>query len=203
MRYVTHIIRDDRASTAVEFAMVLPLLLLLLLGMVDAGRFMWEYNEAEKATQMGARYAVVTDLVPGTDFADFSFAIDAGVTPGDPVPTSEFDYVSCDDASCPTCVGGDVCGTVNYDSDAFGNIVSRMVAMYPLIQPANVEVEYRNAGLGYAGDPNGPDVAPIVTVSLKDLQFQPITCFLFACSIDMPDFRAALTLEDGSGTVSN
>ena len=41
-----------------------PLLPVLLLGLIDAGRFMWEYNQAEKATQMGVRYAVSTDLVP-------------------------------------------------------------------------------------------------------------------------------------------
>ena len=75
--------------------------------------------------------------------------------------------------------------------------------MYRPIGAGNVEIEYRNVGLGYAGDPNGPDVAPLVTVSLNDLQFQPITTMLFGVSVDMPDFRAALTLEDGSGNVSN
>ena len=46
-----------------EFALVLPVALLFLLGIVDAGRYLYEVNQLEKATQMGARFAVVTDPV--------------------------------------------------------------------------------------------------------------------------------------------
>ena len=40
-------------------------MLILLFGIIDGGRFMWEATEAEKATQMGARMAVVTNPVAG------------------------------------------------------------------------------------------------------------------------------------------
>ena len=63
-RKTPRLLSDQTASTAAEFAMVLPLLLLLMIGLVEAGRFMWTCNRAEKATQMGARYAVATDIVP-------------------------------------------------------------------------------------------------------------------------------------------
>ena len=56
--------RDRSGAGAAEFALVLPLFLMFLLGIIDAGRYMWEHNRAEKATQMGTRYAVVTDMVP-------------------------------------------------------------------------------------------------------------------------------------------
>lgn len=51
--------------------------------------------------------------------------------------------------------------------------------------------------------PNGPDAAPLVTVRLTALNFQPLTTMIFGTSVPMPDFRAALKLEDGSGTVAN
>jgi hypothetical protein len=199
------LIRDTRGASAAEFALVVPLLLLLLFAVIDGGRFMWEYNRAEKATQMGARFAVVTDMVPA-GLASHSFSIDDAIPQGSVVPTADFDSITCDDTDCPPadCVGS-VCASIDgtYDAAAFDNIVTRMSYMYPQILPANVTVTYKNVGLGYAGDPNGPDVAPLVTVRLRGLSFHPITCLVFACSIDMPDFRAALTLEDASGSQSN
>jgi len=195
-------LRNTRAASAAEFALVLPLLLLLLFGLIDGGRFLWEFNRAEKATQMGVRYAAVTDLVVGSGFYDYSFSINDGIPQGSVVPTDNFDNASCQEGSC-TCVGGNVCDDVAYDGTAFQDIVDRMSAMYPPIGPANITVDYKNIGLGYAGDPNGPDVAPLVTVKLRDLAFQPITCLVFACSISMPSFAASVTSEDLSGTISN
>ena len=202
MTAFVRLLRDRRAASATEFALVLPLLFMLMFGLIDAGRFMWVYNEAEKATQMGVRYAVATDMIPGAGFVNYSFAIADGVPQGSPVPTSEFDNIVCDEDAC-TCTGGDVCGTVALNSAAFQDLVVRMRAMSGAVRAANVEVEYRNIGLGYAGYPNGPDVAPLVTVSLRDLQFQPLTCMFFLCDVGMPTFRAALTLEDGAGDRSN
>lgn len=189
-------------STAAEFAMVLPLLLLLIFGIIDGGRFLWEFNRAEKATQMGVRYAAVTDPVLGSGFSDYSFSINDGIGQGSTVPTANFDDASCNSSSC-TCTGGGVCSAVAWDGTAFGNIVKRMQLMYPQIAASNVVVDYKNVGIGFAGDPNGPDVAPLITVRLTGLQFHPITCLMFACPIAMPDFRAALTAEDLSGSISN
>lgn len=195
------LLHNERAAAGAEFALVLPLLILFIFGLIDAGRFIWEYNRAEKATQMGARYAVVTEMVP-SGLELYSFALSDSILAGNPVPTANFSSATCTISSC-TCTGGGICGSIGHDSVAFGQIVDRMQAMYPPIADSNVIVEYRNVGLGYAGDPNGPDVAPMVTVRLTGLTFQPLTTMFFGTGVSMPDFRAALTLEDGSGSVSN
>jgi hypothetical protein len=77
-----------------------------------------------------------------------------------------------------------------------------MRAMKPDIQAANVQLEYRGSGLGFAGDPNGMEIAPLVTVKLTGLQFRPITSLL-QLTFTMPDFRTTLTAEDASGSQSN
>ena len=203
MRRLNSLLSDRAAASAAEFALVLPLLVLFLLAIIDAGRFMWEYNRAEKATQMGARYAVATDIV-ADGLVDYSFAISDGILAGEPVPAANFTQATCNDTDCDDCDGGPVCGGIGYNATAFGDIVAWMNNFYPRIGTANVVIEYRNVGLGFAGNPSGPDVAPMVTVELTGLQFQPITTFfLGGTTINMPDFRASLTAEDLEGDVSN
>ena len=196
---------DCRAASAAEFALVLPLLILLLFGVIDAGRFMWEYNRAEKATQAGARMAVVTNVVAqgiaSTKFAGKTFG-GVTLTQGDRIPASALPTVTCTNTgpcTCTGCISG-IPGT--YDSAAFGAVVQRMQYMMPAIQASNVIIEYHGSGLGFAGDPNGADVSPLVTVKLANLQFRPLA-FLMFTTISMPDFATTLTAEDLSGTESN
>ena len=59
-----HFLRNRRGAVGAEFALVVPLAALVLSGIIDAGRLMWTWNRAEKATQMGVRYAVTTDMIP-------------------------------------------------------------------------------------------------------------------------------------------
>jgi Flp pilus assembly protein TadG len=202
MSVFVRLLRSERAASAAEFALVLPLFLLLLFGIVDSGRFMWEYNQAEKATQMGVRYAVVTDPVLNGLYT-YSFSISGGIPQGSAVPTTSFNTATCDNSTCSCSPGGGFCSATSRNATAFTNLVTRMSYMYPQIAASNVQIQYKNVGLGFAGDPDGPDVSPLVTVSLTGLQFHPITCLVFACSISMPDFRAGLTLEDATGTESN
>jgi Flp pilus assembly protein TadG len=202
MTNLRRLFRDEGAARAVEFALVLPLLLLFLFGIIDAGRFMWQFNKAEKATQMGVRYAVVTDPVLN-GLSTYSFSVSGGILQGSPVPTTSFDTATCTSSACSCSPGGGFCSATSRNATAFTNLVTRMSQMYPPISASNVQIQYKNVGLGFAGDPDNADVSPLVTVSLTGLQFRPVTCMVFACTIGMPDFRASLTLEDGSGTVSN
>ncbi|EYD76712.1 hypothetical protein Rumeso_01670 [Rubellimicrobium mesophilum DSM 19309] len=51
--------RDDRGTTVVELAFVIPLLLLFFFVLLDFGRLTYTWAMAEKATSMAARMAAV------------------------------------------------------------------------------------------------------------------------------------------------
>lgn len=203
---LSRLARSRSGASAAEFALVLPLLLLFIFGLIDVGRFMWTTNRAEKATQMGARFAIVTDLVPA-GLVGYSFAVSGGIPQGDPIPESSFGGASCTSTtnavaalavSC-TCTG--TCPNLGTASvTAFNNILDRMRKFMPELKANQIKIDYAFSGLGYAGDPNGIDVAPLVKVGLQNVTFTP--GFLPGLNITLPAFSAEATLEDGSGTTT-
>ena len=216
MTLARRLLKSTSGSSAAEFGLVLPLFLILLFGVIDSGRFMWESNEAEKATQVGARVAVVTDVLSsGLRDEDYAGQNIGGTTlaPGDLIPAAALGSVkctstgcTCETAPCPSNLG-------TFNSTTFTNVlVSRMKWMYPSIKPENVVVRYRGSGFGFAEASGGGgggggateqiEISPLVTVTLTGVQFHPITTLLFN-TITMPDFSTTLTAEDASGAYSN
>ena len=204
------LIGDQRGASAAEYALVLPLLLIVLFGTIDVGRYAWSLNQAQKATQTGARWAVATDMV-ASGLYSYSFATSANVPQGTIVDATLFPGVVCTStattASC-ACASGGSCASalLSVDSNAnnaFGRLATRMAQIYPGLTRQNIVVTYAWSGLGFAGDPNGADVAPLTTVSLQNVDFVPFPSFVFGGSVRLPAFAYSLPMEDGSGTSSN
>lgn len=200
MKLVAHLVKDRCASVGAEFALITPMLILFLLGIVDVGRMMWTWNRAEKAAQMGVRFAAVTDMAD-TGLADHDY-FDDGVPRGNPIPDASFGAATCTSTGC-VCTTEPCPGLGTTSTDAFDNTVARMQAIMPEIQPANVTIVYSNSGLGYAGDPYGPDVNPLITIRLSDMSFRPALGYVFGITIPLPSFASTLTMEDGRWAISN
>ncbi|WP_114521765.1 TadE/TadG family type IV pilus assembly protein [Altererythrobacter sp. ZODW24] len=200
MNALKNFIRNDSGGPAAEFALVLPIFIIFFIGIIDVGLYAWTINRAEKATQVGARHAVVTDMV-ASGLANYKFATDGGIPQGTTVPQSAFGGVSCTSAGC-TCTATCSFPTTS-NGAAFTGIVTRMGQILNDIEPANVQVDYSWSGLGFAGDPNGPDVAPIVTVTLQNQTFTPLLFQLFGGTVTLPTLSYSLTSEDGEGTFAN
>ena len=205
--------RDRRGGSAAEYAMVVPLLLVFIFATIDGGRFMWRYNRAEKATQAGVRVAAVTQIIPtGLSGTWVGATVNGNIlTQGDVIPVSAIGTITCTKPSgtlgC-VCTGTSVASPLScpgtIDSTGWVKVRDRVILMEPAATEANISVEYRGSGLGYAGDPSGLDIAPLVTVRLKDLTFQPASLLIFGqTNYKMPEFTTTLTAEDSVGTHSN
>lgn len=195
---------DDESGAAGEFALMLPIIILFMLGLIDAGRYAYDFNRGEKATQIGARVAVVTD--PAVEqLADYNFS---GVTvggvllgQGDRIPLGALGTISCNSVECTCTATPCLNGTTTLDPAAFAIMADRIREIWPTVGNDDITVEYSGSGLGYAGNPNGMDIAPFVTVTLTGMDFTSL--LLFGGTIGFPDFRYTLTMEDGSGSGYN
>lgn len=188
------LIRDQRGTSCVEFSLVAFVFFMMIFGLIDFSRAMWEWNAAAKATHWGVRYAVVNDIV-SLQFKNFnglaSGALESGqdISGADVIDTFGKDWIKCNNAGCEDDPG-------QMDPVAFGLIVQRMQAIYDKIRDENVVIVYTHVG-GFAGNSLGPDLEPLVTVSLRDMQFDFITPGLVGIfTLDLPDFVASMTSED-------
>ena len=75
--------RTERGASAVEFAIVLPVLFLVIAGIVDFGRFFFTQIQVTNASREGARAAVVLPTPAASDMTAITQRALAGV-PGVP-----------------------------------------------------------------------------------------------------------------------
>jgi hypothetical protein len=87
--------RRERGQALVEFALVLPILLILLLGILDFGRGIAAYNSVSNAARSGARVAIVNQDADAIEAAVMSEAISLGEV------EVEFDPDVNDQPACP------------------------------------------------------------------------------------------------------
>jgi Flp pilus assembly protein TadG len=70
----------EAGQELVEFALILPLLLLLFLGIIEFGRAMLAYNTIANAAREGARYGIVTPNSGAVQARCLEFTSAAGLT---------------------------------------------------------------------------------------------------------------------------
>ena len=92
--------RDERAAAVVEFALVAPLLLMLVMGIVDFGWMMMKANLVNNATRDAARVASLSgsfDQIKATVDSELG---SAGISPGDVTV-----QITCSNPGGTTCDG--------------------------------------------------------------------------------------------------
>jgi len=168
------LVRDRRGAAGVEFATLALVFAMILLGIIDFNRALWEFNQVEKSCRVGVRFAVVHDMVAPGMF-NWNGVASAGLDPGDPISLTDF-TPSTANCSCSN-ISGDppVCGTISCDNwgpadqDAFDDILREMESVYSRLNTPDtvINIKYEHIGLGFAGNPVGPDVWPLTTVTVQ------------------------------------
>jgi Flp pilus assembly protein TadG len=198
---------NQAGAVFAEFAILLPVVVIVVCGSIDFLYAFYQWNAAAKAVEVGARIAAVSDPVaPGLNKLS-NEAVLNGAMPHDPMPSFT---LTCKSGAC-TCVG--TCnGFLNnsFDAMAMNRIVfgrgsaacndatsyyaTGMCDVLSSITPANVVIVYKQTGLGYAGRPGGP--APTITVSLQNMQFHFFfLSALLGIHIAMPSMATTITAE--------
>jgi Flp pilus assembly protein TadG len=71
-----------RGSAAVEFALVMPVALMILVGTIEVGRALWIRSTLQFAAEETVRYAMVHRSASDAELTDFTLDHMAGVNPG-------------------------------------------------------------------------------------------------------------------------
>lgn len=199
----------ENGAAMVEMTIVMTLLLALTLGFVDFGYAFYQWNAANKAVQVGARLASISDPV-ATSLATAA----PSTTPGAPVAAGAYGPFVCTSAGGGTCPGynaanfsrifrGDTAVTTNDACPApTGSQRPGMCHFFPFLKRENVVVTYAATGLGFQTRLSGP--VPTITVSLRDVNFRFffLSGLMGFTSITMPTMLSTVTGEDLRSTAS-
>lgn len=193
-------IRDERGGVLVELAVVLPVFLLLLFGLIDFGRMGYEYVMASKATDVAARLAVTRPPVcPGVAERN-----ERGSTGALPVPPRF--GTACGSAAGVCATPATVTCLASLDDPTVTEIWGRIEALMPgYAAPENLRFSYSaDQNLGFLGGP----YVPVVTVEVVDLDFRfasplgALSSFAggdwagFSPTIPFPAMSSSLPAED-------
>ena len=197
--------RDRDGAVMVEFTIVMFVLLVVTLGLVDFSMALYQWNNASKATELGARLAAVSGPVA------------SNVTNSATFPPANAFSVVCNGSSA-SCTNGGTFSAAALQTIVFGrgktacsavaaDQLPAMCNVYSGLTTSNVKVTYQQsayatAGLGYNGRTNGP--VPTITVETTGLTFSFffLNGLLGLTPITMPPMRTTITGEDLSSSGS-
>jgi Flp pilus assembly protein TadG len=145
--------RGRRGQTLVEFALILPIFLLIVVGIFDAGRAVFAYHTANNAAREGGRQAIVDQTEAHVQGRAAQHAVALGVDPA----SVEVDYRDPDTPesadSCLTKDGDPAVGTseiygclavvrVPYTYDAATPIIGSLMGTIQIAGEVRFPVEF-------------------------------------------------------------
>ncbi|RDC71377.1 pilus assembly protein [Rhodovulum sp. 12E13] len=218
--------RDERGSTLVELAIILPLTFLMIFAIVDYGRLHWLVSSSRKATEIAVRVASVRPpICAGLPEQHEPAAQDPASGPArfGTLCRAEANVCASVAVSCslevPAPGSGDTAGALRLaTSDEIWRRIEPL--MPPGSQKTHIRIAYEtDADLGFLGGPFTPEI----TVEIVDTRQDPLFEFVmplgplaelasgsttfsstWSRAVAFPRMSASLPAEDlGNGTGTN
>jgi TadE-like protein len=190
------LLRDVIGSVLVEYTIVFPIFILLILGTVDVSYMLFEWALASKAAYVGARTAAVSNPVAQNITSPNNYTADQVQKSGQLCfYTSAPDTPLAPNGNCPSlgcvctpAISDGTCADISaiytcppgWSEKAFTNtngtgIFDRMITIFPRLTRQNVQISYQTNNLGFVGqtDLEGrPGLSMNVTVSIRCMTHQ-------------------------------
>lgn len=162
-RNATRLLGAVQGATAVEFAVIAPVLVLLTFGVIDIAMVMFQYHNLNEAARRAAREALLNPVGDATQL------------------TNTGDTLTCSGATS-SCTDG------VFEATNFNVVLTAAQTSYPELAANQLTVSYANTGLGSAGCL----VIPVITTTITGvrLDFLFLGGFIDQQGIELPDFAA-------------
>lgn len=170
---VNRLKNDSSGAALLEFTVVFPIVMLIVLGVIDVTLLMIDWSTYNRATYSGARIAAISDPVAlGIN------AVIAGTSAGDACidATTGNSTGNCTARNAATCIatgatsGGSCTGGYGFSNTALDTIVAEMRKVFSNLDRRQVSVTYTPIMMGYVGRPDGFPMN--VTVSIRCVRHQ-------------------------------
>jgi len=134
-----HVKRSAKGQSLVEFALVLPVFLLVMIGLFDIGRAVFAFNTISNASRESVRIAIVNQTEADVDAEAVKQGVSLGLTPAD-VTISYGDPSGTGTCSSPF-VGCRAAVTVQYLYVAATPVIGQIIGPFTMSSTTEMPVE--------------------------------------------------------------
>ena len=136
-----HRLPAEKGQTLVEFALILPIFILLLVGILDLGRAVYSYNTISNASREAVRVGIVDQNFTVVESEAIQHAVSLGLTPADVDITFRQPNGSSLVCVTPVAIACDVEVVVRYHYTAATPIIGNLVGVIDMSSTSRQPVE--------------------------------------------------------------
>ena len=132
--------RTERGQSLVEFALILPIFILVLAGLFDLGRAVYAYNTISNASRESVRVAIVNQTGADIKAEALKQAVSLGLSAAD-VTITYGDPSGTGTCSAPYGLGCRASVTVQYSYTAATPVISQIIGPFLMTATTEMRVE--------------------------------------------------------------